>query len=208
MSSAPCSRALAGSMSLPFPDSQLPRPGRSLGRGTPLICYNKSMASTFSFDIVSDYNLADVINAVDQTKRELQTRYDLKGTSAGIEFRDADKTGVTVLGDNEFHVDAILDILRKKLAGRGVNQKILDTSTAPVTSNMKVSQNVAFRKGLDQDKAKRITALIRQDFPKVKPQIQGAEVRVTSSKKDELQGVMRLLEQQDFDFPVSFTNYR
>ncbi len=166
------------------------------------------MASTFSFDIVSDYNLSEIINAVDQTKRELQTRYDLKGTSASIEFRDADKTGITVIGDNEFHVDSILDILRKKLASRGVSQKILDMSVAPVTSNMKVTQDIAFRKGLDQDKAKKITALIRQDFPKVKTQIQGAEVRATSAKKDELQGVMHLLEQQDFDFPLSFTNYR
>lgn len=166
------------------------------------------MASTFSFDIVSDYNLADVINAVDQTKREISNRYDLKGTSAGVDFRDADKTGVTVMGDNEFHVDAILDIMRKKLAGRGVSQKILDTSTPPVTSNLKVSQDVAFRKGLDQDKAKEITALLRQALPKVKAQIQGTEIRVSSPKKDELQAAMRLVETQDFDFPLSFTNYR
>jgi uncharacterized protein YajQ (UPF0234 family) len=166
------------------------------------------MASTFSFDIVSDYDLAEVINAVDQTKREIGTRYDLKGTSAAIDFRDGSKTGVTVTGDNEFHVDAILDILRKKLASRGVSQKILDTSKQPVTSNLKVAKDVAFRKGLDQDKAKKITALVRQELPKIKTQIQGAEVRVTSQKKDELQAAMRLLEQQDFDFPLSFTNYR
>jgi uncharacterized protein YajQ (UPF0234 family) len=166
------------------------------------------MAATFSFDIVSDYNLAEVINAVDQTKREIGTRYDLKGTSANVDFRDADKTGVTVTGDNEFHVDAILDILRKKLASRGVSQKILDTSNAPTTSNMKITQDVAFRKGLDQDKAKKITALLRQELPKIKTQIQGTEVRVSGQKKDELQSAMRLLEQQDFDFPLSFTNYR
>lgn len=166
------------------------------------------MASNFSFDIVSDYNLAEVINAVDQTKREIQTRYDMKGTSANVEFRDGDKTGLTITGDNDFHIDSILDILRKKLATRGVSQKILDTSTKPVTSNMKVTQDVAFRKGLDQDKAKKLTALIRQDLPKVKTQIQGDMVRVTGSKKDELQAAMRLLEQQDFDFPLSFTNYR
>ncbi len=166
------------------------------------------MASTYSFDIVSDYNLAEVINAVDQTKREVQNRYDLKGTNASVDFRDGDKTGLTVVGDNEFHLDAILDILRKKLATRGVSQKILDTSKAPITSNMKVSQDVAFRKGLDQDKAKKITALLRQELPKVKTQIQGAEIRATSPKKDELQAAVRLLEQQDFDFPVSFTNYR
>ena len=166
------------------------------------------MASTFSFDIVSDYDLAEVINAIDQSKRELGNRYDLKGTSASLEFRDADKTGLTITGDNEYHVDAILDIIRKKLAGRGVSQKILDTSKPLVTSNMKVSQDVAFRKGLDTDKAKKITSLIRTEFPKVKAQIQGAEIRVNSPKKDELQAVMQLLEAQDFDFPLNFTNYR
>ncbi|HKX24210.1 MAG TPA: YajQ family cyclic di-GMP-binding protein [Candidatus Saccharimonadales bacterium] len=166
------------------------------------------MAATFSFDIVSEYNLAEVINAVDQTKREIGTRFDMKGTNADVEFRDSDKTGLTVTGDNEYHVDAILDILRKKLAGRSVSQKILDTSKEPTTSNMKVTRNVAFRKGLDQDKAKKITALIRQDLPKVKTQIQGDTVRVTGSKKDELQAAMRLLEEQDFDFPLSYTNYR
>jgi uncharacterized protein YajQ (UPF0234 family) len=166
------------------------------------------MATTFSFDIVSDYDLAEVNNAVDQTKREIGTRYDMKGTSAGIEFRDGDKTGLTVTGDNDFHLDSILDILRKKLATRGVSQKILDASAKPVTSNMKVTQDVVFRKGLDQDKAKKITALIRQDLPKVKTQIQGDMVRVTGSKKDELQSAMRLLETQDFDFPLNFTNYR
>lgn len=166
------------------------------------------MASTFSFDIVSEYDLAEVINAVDQTKRELGNRYDMKGTSAALEFRDSDKTGLSVTGDNEYHVDAILDILRKKLAARGVSQKILDTSKAPMTSNLKVTQNVAFKKGLDQDKAKKITALLRQDLPKVKAQIQGDSVRLTSAKKDELQAAMRLLEEQDFDFPLNFTNYR
>lgn len=166
------------------------------------------MASTYSFDIVSDYNLADVINVIDQAKRELGNRYDLKGTSASLEFRDNDKTGLTIIGDSEYHIDAILDVVRKKLGLRGVSQKLLDTSKKPVVSNLKTTQDVAFKKGLDQEKAKKITALLREQFPKVKAQIQGEEIRVTSSKKDELQAVMQLLEAQDFDFPLSFTNYR
>lgn len=177
-------------------------------RAVPPLRYNSHMASSFSFDIVSDYDLAEVINAVDQTKRETQTRYDLKGTNAGLEFHDAAKSGLTVTGDNEYHVGAILDILRKKLAGRGVSQKILDTSAEPATSNMRTVQHVAFRKGLDQEKAKKLTSLIRQELPKVKTQIQGDIVRVTSPKKDELQAAMHLLEQQNFEFPLSFTNYR
>lgn len=166
------------------------------------------MASTFSFDIVSDYNLAEVINAVDQAKRELGNRYDLKGTSASLDFSSADKTGLKVVGDSQYHIDAILDVVRKKLALRGVSQKILDASAKPVVSNLKTTLDVPFKKGLDQEKAKKITALLREQFPKAKAQIQGDEVRVTSAKKDELQGVMYLLEQQDFDFPISFTNYR
>jgi uncharacterized protein YajQ (UPF0234 family) len=166
------------------------------------------MASSSSFDIVSDYNLAEVINAVDQTKRELTSRYDMKGTNASLEFRDGDKTGLTVVGDNDYHIEAILDMLRKKLAARGLSQKILDTSKQPVTSNLKVTQDVSFKKGLSQDNAKKITNIIRTELPKVKTQIQGDMVRVTGTKKDELQAAMRLLEQQDFDFPLSFTNYR
>jgi uncharacterized protein YajQ (UPF0234 family) len=166
------------------------------------------MAGTFSFDIVSDYNLAEVINAVDQAKRELATRYDLKGTSASLEFKDSEKTGLTVVGDSQYAVDTILDIVRKKFGTRGVSQKVLDASKQAVVSNLKTTQEVPFKKGLDQDKAKQVTAIIRDAYPKVKAQIQGAEIRVTSSKKDELQGVMHLLEQQDFDFPLSFTNYR
>ena len=166
------------------------------------------MASTFSFDIVSDYNLAEVTNAVDQTKRELGTRYDLKGTSADLEFSDSDKRGLKITGDNQYHIDAILEILRKKLATRGVSQKILDLSKQPVVSNLKTTQEIMFKKGLDAEKAKKITNLIRDAYPKIKTQIQGSEVRVFSPKKDELQLVMQLLNKQDFDFPLEFTNYR
>lgn len=166
------------------------------------------MATTFSFDIVSDYNLADIINAIDQAKRELGSRYDLKGTNASLEFRDAEKTGLTVVGDSEYAVEAILDIVRKKFGQRGLTQKILDISKAPTVSNLKTTKDVEFKKGLDQDKAKKVTGLIREHFPKVKAQIQGAEIRVSGPKKDELQSVMQLLEKHDFDFPLSFTNYR
>lgn len=166
------------------------------------------MASTFSFDIVSDYNVADVINAVDQTKRELTTRYDFKGTGASLDFIDGEKSGLKLVGDNQYQIDAMLDVLRKKFSLRGVSQKVLDTSRQPVVSNLKTTQEVAFKKGLDQEKAKKLTALLREHFPKVKAQIQGAEVRVSSPKKDELQAVMRLLEAQEFDFPINFTNRR
>src|SRR5512135_522436 len=115
------------------------------------------MATTFSFDIVSDYNLADIINAIDQAKRELGSRYDLKGTNASLEFRDAEKTGLTVVGDSEYAVEAILDIVRKKFGQRGLTQKILNISKAPTVSNLKTTKDVEFKKGLGQDKAKKVT---------------------------------------------------
>jgi len=115
------------------------------------------MATTFSFDIVSDYNVAEMNNAIDQAQRELGTRYDFKGTSASLTFRDNDKSGLKVTGDSQYHLDAILDIVRKKLAARGIDQKVLDVSRQPVTSNMKTTLDVPFKKGLDQEKAKKIT---------------------------------------------------
>ncbi len=163
--------------------------------------------ANFSFDIVSDYDLAKVTNAVEQSQRDIANRYDFKGTSASIEFIE-DKKGVKVVGDNQFHLDSISDILRKRLAGSGVNQKILDVSSEPVTSNLKMTWTITFRKGLDQEKAKKITKLIREELPKVKTQIQGEEIRVTSQKKDELQAAMQKVRSTDFDFPVDFTNFR
>jgi len=162
----------------------------------------------FSFDIVSDYDKAEMNNVFDQTKKELGSRYDLKGTSANLEWLNSDKTGLVLTGDNDYHIQAITDIVRKKLAARNQSQKILDESKEPVTSNLKVTKAITFRSGLKGDDAKKITKLIRDELPKVKAQIQGEEIRVTSSKKDELQAVMALLKKQDFDFPLNFTNFR
>ncbi len=166
------------------------------------------MASTFSFDVVSDYDKSELNNVVDQAQRELANRYDLKGTKADVQWVDNDKNSLKITGDNDFHIDAILDILRKKLAIRGQSQKTLDTSKEPTTSNLMVTKLVPLKKGLSSENAKKITSLIRDTYPKVKTQIQGEEVRVTGSKKDELQAVMQLLNSQDFDFPLDYTNYR
>lgn len=163
--------------------------------------------ANFSFDIVSDYDLAKVTNAVEQSQRDIGNRYDFKGTSASLEFVD-DKKGVKIIGDNQFHLDSIIEILRKKLAGAGVSQKILDISNEPITSNLKMTWNISFKKGLNQENAKKITKLIRDKLPKVKTQIQGEEIRVTSQKKDELQIAMQTIRGADFDFPVEFTNFR
>lgn len=166
------------------------------------------MASTSSFDIVSDYDKSELINVIDQAQREIATRYDLKGTQATIEWFDNDKTILKVTGDNDFHIDAVLEIVRKKIASRNQSQKVLDTSEESTITNLKTTKVVKLKKGLDQEKAKRIAALIREQYPKVKTQIQGEEIRVMSPKKDELQAVMQLLRGADFDFPIAFTNFR
>jgi len=167
----------------------------------------KSMAN-FSFDVVSDYDKAEMNNVFDQTRREIDARYDFKGTPAELEWLNGDKTGFKVTGNSDWQIDAILDIVRKKLATRNQSQKVLDTTKEPVTSNMKSTKEVPFKQGLDQDKAKKITSLVRDKLPKVKTQIQGDAVRVTSGSKDDLQAVMQLLKAQDFDFPINFDNFR
>lgn len=162
----------------------------------------------FSFDIVSEYDKAEMNNVFDQVEREMSNRYDFKGTPAAIEWLSSDKTGLKVTGNGEWQIDAILDIVRKKLAARDQSQKVLDTTKDITESNLKATKEVPFKQGLDQDKAKKITSLIRDKLPKVKTQIQGDAVRVTSNSKDDLQAVIRLLKAQDFDFPLNFTNYR
>ncbi|MCE7936561.1 YajQ family cyclic di-GMP-binding protein [Candidatus Saccharibacteria bacterium CPR2] len=161
----------------------------------------------FSFDIVSDYDKHEMDNVLDQTRREIASRYDFKGTNANFEIL-GDKKGLKIIGDNDYQIDAIIDILRKKSAARGVSQKVFNTSNDTVTSGMSMTKEVLFKSGLDQEKAKKITKLIRDHFPKVKSQIQGQEIRVSSPKKDELQAVMALIKEQDFDFPLNFTNFR
>lgn len=164
--------------------------------------------ANFSFDIVSDYDKAEMNNVYDQAQREMANRYDFKNTPAEIDWLNAEKTGLKITGSGDWQTDAILEIVRKKLAARDQSQKLLDTSKEPVVANLKTTKEVLFKKGLDQDKAKKITSLIREHFPKVKTQIQGDEVRVTSNSKNDLQDVMQLLRTQDFDFPLNFTNYR
>ncbi|HAC56612.1 TPA: YajQ family cyclic di-GMP-binding protein [Candidatus Saccharibacteria bacterium] len=163
--------------------------------------------ANFSFDIVSEYDKAEMNNVFMQASRELSNRYDLKGTPANLEWL-GDKDGFVVTAGNDMHLEAIIDIVRRNLINRNQSTKVLDLSRTPVTANLKVTQEIPFVAGLNSDRAKSVSKTVRDAFPKVKPQIQGDAVRVSSSSKDELQKVMQLLREQDFDFPLSFTNYR
>ncbi len=161
----------------------------------------------FSFDIVSEYDKAEMNNVFMQAEREIGSRYDFKGTPAALEWL-GDKIGLKITGSGEWQIEAVLDIVRKKLASRDQSSKVLDLSKPVNESNMKATKEVPFAEGLDQEKAKKITKLLKEKFPKVKTQIQGEAVRVTSGSKDDLQAVMQLIRAQDFDFVTSFTNYR
>lgn len=163
--------------------------------------------ASFSFDIESTYDKAEMNNVEQGVVREIAGRYDFRGTPAGIEWL-ADKKGFKVIGSNEWHLDAVIDIVSKQLAKRGMTSKVLDLSGKVTEANMRAWKDVPFRDGLKQDDAKKITKLLKESHPKIKTQIQGDAVRCTGTSKDELQSVMQTVRDAVFDFPVLFTNYR
>ncbi len=163
--------------------------------------------ATFSFDIESTYDKAEMNNVFQQVERELENRFDFKGTPAAIEWLD-DKKGLKIIGNNEWQIEAILDIVRKKLAARELTSKVLNLTKEVHEANLRAWKEVPFKDGLKQDDAKKITAIIKENHPKTKAQIQGEAVRVTSASKDELQAVMQSIRSADLDFATIFTNYR
>jgi uncharacterized protein YajQ (UPF0234 family) len=163
------------------------------------------MASTFSFDIVSDFDRQELVNAVDQSIREINSRYDLKDTNTTLELGD---TAITVNTDSEFTLDAVHTILRTKAAKRNLSQKIFEYGKVESASGNRVRQEITLKKGISQDIAKKITKLIRDEFKKVQGSIQGDAVRVSSNSKDDLQAVMQRLKQEDLPVALQFTNYR
>ncbi len=163
--------------------------------------------ANYSFDIESTYDKAEMNNVEQLVVREISSRYDFKGTPAGVEWL-ADKKGFKVIGSNEWQLETIIDMIGKQLAKRGMTSKVLDLSGKVTEANLRAWKDVPFRDGLSQDDAKKITKLLKDSHPKVKTQIQGPAVRCTSASKDELQAIMSTLRAVDFDFPLVFTNYR
>ena len=161
----------------------------------------------FSFDIASTYDKAEMNNVYQQAEKEIASRYDFRGTAAGLEWLK-DKSGIKAIADNAWQLEQVIDLFRKKLAARNQSSKVLQLDGEVHESNMRAWQDIPFRDGLSQDNAKKITKLLKDKHPKVKTQIQGDEVRATSASKDELQAVMATLRSADFDFPLVFTNYR
>ena len=163
--------------------------------------------ATFSYDIVSEYDKAEMNNVFALVQKEITSRYDFKNTPAEIDWM-ADKVGFKVIGANEWQIESIVDIIRKKLTSRNQSSKSLNLSKDIVTTNLKSSQEITFKAGLSQENAKKITKTLREEVPKAKALIQGQEVRVSSGSKDDLQASMRVLEAQDYDFPLSYINFR
>jgi cyclic-di-GMP-binding protein len=163
------------------------------------------MASTYSFDVVSDFDRQELVNAVDQTIREINSRYDLKDTKTTVELGDE---AIVVNTGSEFTLDAIHDILRTKAAKRELSLKIFDYGKIEAASGNRVRQEIKLRKGISSEIAKQISKLIRDEFKKIQASIQGDAVRVSAKSKDELQTVIQRLKQEDYPVALQFTNYR
>ncbi|MBE9251842.1 YajQ family cyclic di-GMP-binding protein [Dolichospermum sp. LEGE 00240] len=163
------------------------------------------MASTFSFDIVSDFDRQELVNTIDQVTRDVKSRYDLKDTQTTVELGDEK---ITIGTDSEFTLESVHTILREKAAKRNLSQKIFDFGKVESASGNRVRQEITLKKGISQDIGKQISKLIRDEFKKVQASIQGDVVRVTAKSKDDLQLVMQRLKQEDYPVALQFTNYR
>lgn len=162
-------------------------------------------AAENSFDVVSQYDEQELVNALDQTRRDVGTRFDLKDTKTEITH---DKKGITILTDSEFTLKNVRDVLESKLVRRNLSLKILKPGEVQPAAGGKVRQVLELQQGISQELAKEITKLIRDNFPKVKGQIQGDAVRVTAKSRDDLQAVISMLKQKDYPVPLQFINYR
>ncbi|MBF2049555.1 MAG: YajQ family cyclic di-GMP-binding protein [Leptolyngbya sp. IPPAS B-1204] len=163
------------------------------------------MASTYSFDVVSDFDRQELVNTIDQTTREIGTRYDLKDTKTTLELGD---DVITVNTDSDFTLQAIHTILQTKAAKRNLSLKIFDYGKVEPASGNRVRQEIKLRKGISAEIAKQISKMIRDEFKKVQASIQGDAVRVSAKSKDELQAVIQRLKQEDYPVDLQFTNYR
>jgi len=158
-----------------------------------------------SFDTVCEADVVEVKNAVENTAKEIGTRFDFKGTSAAIELKDKD---ITLIGDSDFQLQQIDDILRNKLAKRNVDVRFLDKGDVQKIGGDKVKQVVKVREGIATEDAKKIQRLIKDSKLKVQAAIQGESVRVTGAKRDDLQAAMALIRKDMTDLPLNFDNFR
>lgn len=158
-----------------------------------------------SFDTVCEADLVEVKNAVENTAKEISTRFDFKGTSASVELKEKE---ITMVGDAEFQLTQIEDVLRNKLTKRNVDVRFLDIGDVQKMGGDKVKQVVKVRNGIESTAAKKIQTFIKGSKLKVQAAIQGDAIRVTGAKRDDLQATMALIKKEMTDLPLSFNNFR
>ncbi len=160
-----------------------------------------------SFDVVSNVDMAEVKNAVDQAMREIKQRYDFRNSVSEIEL-DEKKSEMKLVSDDELKLKNVVDVLHGKLIKRGVSIRALDTGKVEPASGGNVRQNIKLLQGIATEKAKEIVKTIKDKKLKVQAQIQDDQVRITGKKKDDLQSVIAALKEKDFGIDLQFTNYR
>jgi len=158
-----------------------------------------------SFDVVSDFDQQELVNALDQVRREVATRYDFKGAKVSL---DLGKEEITLHADDEFRAASVKDLVETKAVRRGLSLKIFEWGKLEAAAGSTVRQRIGLRRGLTSEQAKEIAKMVRERFPKVKPAIQGDAVRVSGKSKDELQGVITHLRGLDYAVALQFINYR
>ncbi|MBL1432392.1 MAG: YajQ family cyclic di-GMP-binding protein [Gammaproteobacteria bacterium] len=157
-----------------------------------------------SFDVVSEIDMHELANALDQVNREVGTRYDFKGSDASVEHQDSN---IKLEAENEFQLDQMRDILHLKIAKRGIDVAVLNAGKIE-TSNQRAQQTLVLQQGVDTVTAKKVVKLIKDSKIKVQASIQGEQVRVTGKKRDELQSTMQMLRESDIELPLQFNNFR
>ncbi len=163
------------------------------------------MAADSTFDVVSEFDQQELVNALDQVRREIGTRYDFKGSRCSLELG---KEAITLLADDEFRAKAVRDLVESKAVRRNLSLKIFDWGKVEPAAGGTVRQQIGLKRGLTSEQAKEIAKLVREQFPKVKPVIQGDAVRVSAKSRDELQAVIGHLRGLDYPVALQFTNYR
>lgn len=163
------------------------------------------MSKENSFDIVSEVKMQEVKNAVDQAARELRTRFDFKGSRSEISF---DGQQITIIGDDQFKLKNVIDILESKMVRRGINLKALRYRKVEPAARDTLRQKVDLIQGVDKEKAKIITKLLKDSKLKVQACIQGDQVRISGKNRDDLQKIIKIIKDYEFDIPLQFVNYR
>lgn len=163
------------------------------------------MASNFSFDVVSDFDRQELVNAIDQVRRDVTGRYDLKDTKTTLDLKD---DTLTIETASDMTLNAVKDLLHQKAAKRNLSLKIFDYGQVESASGSRLRQEITLKKGLSSETAKEISKLIRDRLKKVTAAIQGDAVRVSGKSKDDLQEAMQLVRQEEWPVPIQFTNYR